>query len=430
MQLVGLLLAFAAILILVGRRGGIGLALLAGTVILALFSGLSPAGFARIVARGLTQREAVELMLDVAVITSLAGVLKRFGLLHTMVRSITVVLGGAKLAIMAVPSLIGTLPVLGGAILSAPMVDGLGDRLSLTRAGKAAVNLVFRHAWFYVAPFAPSVILVSHLSGVPLGRVILGQTPFAAAMLLIGYLTLLRRPGRLADTAAAPAVSPVGPAGQAAAEVAATADDRTPATALWPLLRSVSPLIVGVGLSIGIGPLRVPLYAAVGLGLVLALFLSRGHADFRLGGLLAAWAGIQWSIVLTMASVLIFGQVMRDSGTAATLVDWLVQSGLPSWVLIVALPLLIGYVAGEPTVTIGISFPALLSLAPAGHIATVATVLYGAGFMAYFISPIHLCQVLSSQFFQVTVTHLYREYWPVVATLAVLTGIYVWLAFT
>lgn len=410
MQLVGLLLAFAAILILVGRRGGIGLALLAGTVVLALFSGLSPAEFARMVARGLTQRQAVELVLDVAVITSLAGVLKRFGLLDTMVRSITSVLGGARLAIMAVPSLIGTLPVLGGAILSAPMVDGLGDRLSLTRAGKAAVNLVFRHAWFYVAPFAPSVILVSHLSGVPLGRVILGQSPFAAAMLLVGYLTLLRRPGRLADTAAA-------------------SDDRTRATALWPLLRSVSPLIVGVGLSIGIGPLRVPLYAAVGLGLVLALFLSRGHADFRLGGLPAAWAGIQWSIVLTMASVMVFGQVMRDSGTAAALVDWLVQSGLPAWVLIVALPLLIGYVAGESTVTIGISFPALLSLAPAGHIATVATVLYGAGFLAYFISPIHLCQVLSSQFFQVTVTGLYREYWPVVATLAALTGVYVWLAF-
>lgn len=410
MQLVGLLLAFAAILILVGRRGGIGLALLAGTVVLALFSGLSPAEFARMVARGLTQRQAVELVLDVAVITSLAGVLKRFGLLDTMVRSITSVLGGARLAIMAVPSLIGTLPVLGGAILSAPMVDGLGDRLSLTRAGKAAVNLVFRHAWFYVAPFAPSVILVSHLSGVPLGRVILGQSPFAAAMLLVGYLTLLRRPGRLADTAAA-------------------SDDRTRATALWPLLRSVSPLIVGVGLSIGIGPLRVPLYAAVGLGLVLALFLSRGHADFRLGGLPAAWAGIQWSIVLTMASVMVFGQVMRDSGTAAALVDWLVQSGLPAWVLIVALPLLIGYVAGESTVTIGISFPALLSLAPAGHIATVATVLYGARFLAYFISPIHLCQVLSSQFFQVTVTGLYREYWPVVATLAALTGVYVWLAF-
>jgi hypothetical protein len=410
MQLVGLLLAFAAILILVGRRSGIGLALLAGTVVLALFSGLSPAEFALMVARGLTQRQAVELVLDVAVITSLAGVLKRFGLLDTMVRSIASVLGGARLAIMAVPSLIGTLPVLGGAILSAPMVDGLGDRLSLTRAGKAAVNLVFRHAWFYVAPFAPSVILVSHLSGVPLGRVILGQTPFAAAMLLVGYLTLLRRPGHQADTAAA-------------------SDDRARATALWPLLRSVSPLIVGIGLSIGIGPLRVPLYAAVGVGLVLALFLSRGHADFRLGGLPAAWAGIQWSIVLTMASVTVFGQVMRDSGTAAALVDWLVQSGLPSWVLIVALPLLIGYVAGEPTVTIGISFPALLSLAPAGHTATVATVLYGAGFLAYFISPIHLCQVLSSQFFRVTVTGLYREYWPVVATLAALTGIYVWLAF-
>jgi hypothetical protein len=412
MPLVGLLLGFVTILVLVGRRVGIGIALLAGAATLALFSGLTPIEFTTIAWRGLSRRETVELVLDVAVITSLAGVLKRFGLLQTMVQSVTALLGGARLAIMAVPSLIGALPVLGGAILSAPMVDGLGDRLGLTQARKAAVNLVFRHAWFYIAPFAPSVVLAGRLADVPVGQLILRQAPCAAVMLLMGYLVLLRKLRSTPDTLSD------------AMEPAAMTGGFTPATAAGPLLRSASPIIVGVGLSFGAGPLNLPLYVTIGIGLGLALYLSRGRPGFRLGGLPAAWTSIQWNIVLTMAAVMIFGQVMRESGATAGLVDGLGRSGLPTWVLMLALPAVVGYAAGAPTVTIGVSFPALLPLAPAGHTADVAAVLYCAGFLAYFISPIHLCQVLSSQFFQVTVPRIYREYWPVALALAALTAAY------
>ncbi len=417
MQLFGLALTFVVVLVLVGRRVALGWCLAVGTVLLALTSRMPWTALAGSVWSGLSQSETIELVLDVAGITSLAGVLKAFGLLDEMVESLTALAGGARLAIMAVPSLIGTLPVLGGAILSAPMVDGLGDRLGLSTPRKAAVNLVFRHAWFYVAPFSPSLVLAAELAHVPLGRLIFLQSPFALLMLVTGFAALLRQrdTGRLETAASDPA-----PAARARL---------TPKAAVGPFLRSISPLILSVVLSVGAAPVCLPLYAAVGAGLALALLLSRRHPAFRWAGLPVAWASIQWEIVVTMASVMVFGRVMQDSGTSGALVDWLVGSGLPVWVLMLVLPLAMGYVSGAPAVPIGVSFPVLLPLAAPDRSLVTAAVLFVVGFQAYFVSPLHLCQVLSSQFFGVSVPRLYREYWPVTAVLALLTAVYVWLAF-
>ncbi len=88
------------------------------------------------------------------------------GYLDNMVRGLSGFLGNLKAAIMTVPALVGSMPVLGGAAVSAPLVDKLGDGLGLSPEKKAA-NLVFRHGMFFVFPFSPSMILVSNLLGVP-----------------------------------------------------------------------------------------------------------------------------------------------------------------------------------------------------------------------------------------------------------------------
>lgn len=427
MQLLGLALSFAVILALVGRRVPLGLCLLVGSAVLALTSLMPPGQVGSSVYAALVDRGTIELVLDVAAITSLAGVLKSSGLLETMVRSVTRLLGGARLAIMAVPSIIGTLPVLGGAILSAPMVDGLGDGLRLTKERKAAVNLVFRHAWFFIAPFSPSLVLAGQLAQVDLGRLILRQAPFALVMLVAGYAVLLARVRAQATGASHPAEA--SPAADAVDLPLETAEALGPRGASWTFLRSSSPLILGVVLSLGIGRLRLPLYASVAIGLAWALVLARRHPAFRYGGLPAAWSSVQWSTVLTMASVMVFARVMKDAGATGALVRALVGSGLPPWVLMVALPAAVGFVAGAPSVPIGVAFPALMPLAPPGAGPAVAAILYSSGFMAYFISPLHLCQVLSSQFFRVPVPRLYREYWPVVVLLGVCLALYVALAF-
>jgi hypothetical protein len=419
MQLTGLFLSFVIILVLAGRRVELGTSLLLGTVVLALASKMPPPELAVSAAAGLLDPRTVELIASVAVITSLADVLRRFGLLETMVVSVTQLLGGARAAIMAVPSLIGALPVVGGAILSAPMVDGLGQRLSLSPARKAAVNMVFRHAWYFIAPFTPSLVMASQMAGVSLGALILWQMPFALVMLIGGYLFLLRATAAAAtsgETAAAADPAPV-PAGQAGG------------SALSSFLRSSSPILAGVVLSLGIGPMSLPLWAGVGLGLVLALVLSRKHEGFHLLGLPAVLAGVQWKTIYAMGAVMIFSRVLTDSGAAEALIDRLIGSELPLWFLTLVVPAVIGFVVALPSVAVGISYPTLLPLVSPDRLLGASAVLYSAGFLAYFVSPIHLCQVLTSRFFGITPNQLYREYRLVLVLLAACMAGYVWMVF-
>ncbi len=424
MQLLGLFAAFVLIMVLVARRVGLEVSLLAGTAVLALTSGMPPAALAASACRGLLDPHTLQLVVSVGAITSLAGVMKSYGLLHRMVGAVTRLLGGLHLALMAVPSLVGALPVLGGAILSAPMVEGLGDRLGLSPLRKAAVNLVFRHAWFLMAPFTPALVLAAQLAKVDLGGLILRQTPLVLVMLTAGYLALLTRTGR--EPAAATRTRHSADGAEVSSETAAAAA-AAPGEAIREFFVSTSPLVVSVALCLGVGPVRLPLWASVGVGLVLALFLSRGHRDFTGLGLPAAWAGIQWRILLAMAAVMVFGRMMTDSGAADALVTWMVNSGLPSWLLMVVMPFTVGFVSGVPSLPVGISFPALLPLAPPGHLLGSAAILYTSGFVGYFVSPLHLCQILSSQYFGVTVASLYREYWPVIAAVTACLAVRIWV---
>ena len=85
------------------------------------------------------------------------------GYLDKMVQGLQGFLGNLKASIMVVPALVGSMPVLGGAAVSAPLVDKLGEGLHLSPDRKAAINLVFRHGMFFVFPFSPTDIYKSKI---------------------------------------------------------------------------------------------------------------------------------------------------------------------------------------------------------------------------------------------------------------------------
>jgi len=59
------------------------------------------------------------------------------------------------------PAVIGLLPVAGGALMSAPMVESEAEKVQLDSSLKAYVNIWFRHTIFPVYPMAQILILAS-----------------------------------------------------------------------------------------------------------------------------------------------------------------------------------------------------------------------------------------------------------------------------
>ena len=125
----GFVLAFALILYLSIKKVSMARVMFIATVIVALTSNMGPGSIASMVLTAFKDKATLELAAAVLAIGLFSTFMREFGFLAKTVTGLTVFLGNVKAAIMAVPAMIGSMPVLGGAALSAPLVDKLGDPL-------------------------------------------------------------------------------------------------------------------------------------------------------------------------------------------------------------------------------------------------------------------------------------------------------------
>ena len=98
-----------------------------------------------------------------------------------------------RLAFAALPAVIGFLPMPGGALFSAPMVDSADPQRALSGLLKAQTNHWFRHIWEYWWPLYPGVILALELTRLEIWQFVLAQLPVTLIAVGSGALLLLRR---------------------------------------------------------------------------------------------------------------------------------------------------------------------------------------------------------------------------------------------
>ena len=398
---IGLLVSFTLIAILANRRLPLGLAMLAGSIVLGLTLGLGPARTFIVIGNALVSPIARELMVVMALITLLNRILQRSDLLRDMLGALTGLLRDDRLSLAAIPSLVGLLPAPGAAVIAAPLVDAMGDSLSLTPARRAAINIIFRHAWFLIFPFAPSLILAAQLADMSVYRLAGLQLPLAVTFLAAGYLRYLYGPRTLPVQAL---------------------DRSARVRMLGTFLFRGSPLLLGLILPVGF---RMPISSSLAIAVLLAIFLGWRHPRFRVSRLLRD--GVDWWLVLAMGVVIAFRDVLAETAVVTVLVDGLVDGGLPVMAMAAGLPFLISFVSASQNASIAITYPLLLPLVAPEAGPAVAVLVFTSSFFAYLISPLHLCQVLTVEYFKVRLSALYREYVVPLAALALSLAILTWL---
>ncbi|MGI6358711.1 MAG: DUF401 family protein [Bacillota bacterium] len=379
---VGVALAFLMIIVLVTRKVSLGYALLIGSVIVSLSSGNNPWEFLQMAGSSLVAPATLNLVSTLVLISMLGSLMKKLGLLDQMVDALQKVLRNAKLTIMVIPSIMGTLLVTGGAIMAAPMVNSLGDRLNLSSERRAAINLLFRHGWYFIFPFAPTFILIKEITGIALGRLIAVQFPMAVVAVVAGYFAYLRD---VKDDQAEPG---------------------KPTSADYlQLLKYTAPISIPLVLALGFG-LQFQL-ALLG-GLTTALYFGQAKPA-EIPNLLLK--GVQIPILLSGIGIMIFKDALSQGDTMTALTSMMLNWGLPLQLIVVLLPLMIGLTSGSNTSAIGVSMPLLLpALQQSEHTVVLMAGVYCASFLGYFLSPLHLCQVLTLEFFKVKINDLYRTY--------------------
>ena len=184
LQSIGFLFALAVIIIV--ARKSLPLALLCGTLILGLFT-LPVLTVIRLTYSSIIDPTVIILALAVGFIPMIGGVMKDSGQMDNLVKNLRI----GKRGIMTLsPALMGLLPMPGGALFSAPVLEKAGD--GVPDDLKVAVNIWFRHLLILVYPLSSDLIASVKIAKLNLYTVILHFVPALIIALILGYLFFVR----------------------------------------------------------------------------------------------------------------------------------------------------------------------------------------------------------------------------------------------
>ncbi len=391
-DLIKLLAVLAGILFLLWRRWNLGIVLLLASAVIGLLFGRSPAGLWQDSVSTVTDPLVLRLAAIVTLILVLGALLKATAKLKGMIQSLEALFPDGRVTIAVVPALIGMLPMVGGAIFSAPMVDEIGDHLGVDKDRKTFVNYWFRHVWEWVLPIYPSLILAGALLNVSPRELILTQWPLTVMAIAAGALFGLRPIQRRTNGA----TSSRGRNGN-----------------LKLLAGSIWPIVLVIILSI---PLQVDLILSL-LVTIASLALANRLGPLRVWKILRQ--DVSLKPVLLIVSVMLFRQVLDSTEAVASIPDTLTAAGIPAPLIIFFIPMLAGLLTGLAAGAFGVSFPVILPLLLATEMNMGAVALaYAGGFLGVLLSPLHLCFSLTRDYFDANWGPNYRMLLPSVLAVA------------
>ncbi len=101
-----------------------------------------------------------------------------------------------------------------------------------------------------------------------------------------------------------------------------------------------------------------------------------------------------------IASVMIFKTSLENSGLVKVIADVLPGFGVPLAVLAFVLPFLISAATGVELVAVGMAYPLLVGLVPAGSpLIPAVLIMMTANAIGQTHSPVHICMVVGNEYF-------------------------------
>ena len=401
---------FTGMLVSYRLRMPLGVAIFLWAVVLTAWSGAGTAGFAyQLQSFSLAQNYLLPVVILLLLMFSEA--LNASGRMKQTIEALNSRISDKRMMLGGLPALVGLVPMPGGALFSAPMVGSVDEGKSLDPAFKAAVNYWFRHLWEYWWPLYPGVILAIRYSSVPAGYYYLFQLPFTVIAGIGGWFFLLRK---------------------LKMKSGGTRPDSAPFTGRTSVL-----------------PALVPIAILLAVSMAGSTALTRAGISGNLSSMLSMLAGLLLALVMVCRSdriiikktlgtirkkntllmiILVIGiQVFSASlkcPLSGDITDTLVHQmqndflhrGVPLLLVFALVPFVSGMVTGVAFGFVGASFPIVLGLlggAPPFHVLMAATSFaFGCGYIGMLLSPVHVCFVVTNEYFRANMFSTYRHIIP------------------
>jgi len=373
-ELLYLLVSFGVIIGFIRLKINIGVSIFLGSLLLGVLFGLSPKKLLTSLYISSTEWSTVRLILIIVSIMALTGIFSQIGYLKLMEKATKDLFPNEKYSLAALPALIGLLPMPAGALVSAPMIETIADKLNVSPERKTIINYWFRHIWEHSWPMYQAIIIASAILDITVREFSTKMFSLTLVMILVGYLFFLRPIKSQED------------------------ENRNTKEGLKLFLKSTYPIMVIILISIVLGYDMV--YGAF-IGFLSALiphFNKINHKE------LVKYA-LQPKIIFLLLSVMYFNKLLEVTGAVEALPKTIIELNLPVVLVIGLTPFLIGLMTGISFAYVGMAFPLLLPFFTGFDKIALA---YLSGYMGMLFSPVHLCLVFSAEYYNADLGKVYK----------------------
>ncbi|RLE53522.1 MAG: hypothetical protein DRJ33_00810 [Candidatus Methanomethylicota archaeon] len=306
----------------------------------------------------------------------LAEFLRSAGVADNIVKGLSSI--DARLTCLAIPAIIGLIPIPGGALVSAVMLRDHYNSMKFSPEQATFMNYWFRHIWVPSWPLFQSIILAAAVLSLKVVEVVEVTYVGTIAALLGGVLV------------ASPWLK--------ASRQLIYAGNKRALLHLWPFIL-VALLVVLLKLGV-VDALLVVIIA------VLMIYKPSKEALIK-----AVKFALNPTILAAVFAVMVLKEYVVASGAAHNFASLALSLSMPAEMLVFIVPFAVGSVLTNEFIFVGITFPLLLPLI------TKQTLFwaYLGGYLGVLLSPVHLCLVLTAQHFNASIGKVYKYTIPAVA---------------
>ena len=362
-----------------------------GTITLALWSGHSFQKIFFISWERFSSINNIFLLIIVFQVIFLSSQMQKSNVMNDLVINIRSKIS-QKASLAVLPAIIGLLPMPGGALFSAPMIDDLDHDKSIENHLKTKINYWFRHIWEYWWPLYPGVLLAISFTKLDVWQFMLLQIPLSIFSIIGGYIFLLKKIKKKNINS-----------------------NENVQKSNHNLILLIMPILIIIFIYIFIkifipDLFEVSQYIPIIIGIIIAQIVLQIERPLNIN----KWKEIVLSfktvkLAIVVALIRIYGAFIEAKLADNTLImdhirEELLLFNIPIIAIIMIIPFICGITTGIAVGFVGASFPIVISILGTNpsltDLLSYTILAFACGYIGMILSPVHICLLVTNEYFK------------------------------
>lgn len=319
-------------------------------------------------------------------VIALSTQMKKTSLVNELISSIRGIFS-ARASLAVIPAVIGLLPMPGGALFSAPLLDHFDDLEGIDGKTKTEINYWFRHVWEYAWPLYPGIIVACDIADIALWQIMLFGLPMSIASIIIGYVFFLSKIPKVHESRRSEHTVSIIPF--------------LPVLTVIIIYALIQILLPQIGASNKYLPMVIGLFASITLLQLLRPMDRNGWYEILTSKNI-------YKMLLIILMVRFFGGFVEAQIDGVSVIEIMAgemqRFGIPTLPLIMGLPFLAGITMGVSVGFAGAALPVVFAILGAnpsfGMLIGTMIFSYVCGFMGTMLSPLHVCMIVTCEYYK------------------------------